>query len=238
MTAKENNASLEALALREGMAVFGVADMGPLQDILHDSLLGACQQLCYGISIGFRLSDPIIDGIVDRPTLIYKHHYKVANYMLDRAAAAIHSYITLKGCRALPIPASQVLDWEKNLGHLSHKAVAVQAGLGWIGRSALFVHPEHRARLRLATVLTDMPLEAGKPLENVGCGDCTACIEACPAGAISEQGYDRDRCAAKLKEFSKLPGIGQSICGVCVKTCPGAGACHPEPGRHARQAEG
>ncbi len=215
------NRELGDIARREGMAVFGVADMGPLRGILHDSILGPSQQLRYGISIGFRLSDPIIEGIVDRPTLLYKHHYKVANYMLDRAAAAIHSFIATQGHRALPIPASQVVDWERNLGHLSHKAVAVGAGLGWIGKSALFIHPVHRARLRLASVLTDMPLETGKPLGNAGCGDCTACIRACPAGAISGAGYDVKKCAEKLKEFSKMPGIGQNICGVCVKICPG-----------------
>lgn len=221
------NPEIEALARREGMAVFGVADMGPLRGILHDSILGPSQQLRYGISIGFRLSDPIIDGIEDRPTLIYKHHYKVANYMLDRAAAAINAFISEKGYRALPIPASQVVDWKQNLGHLSHKAVAVRAGLGWIGKSALFVHPVHKARLRLATVLTDMPLETGKPLENVGCGDCTACINACPAGAISDAGYDMMKCAEKLKEFAKIPGIGQNICGVCVKACPEAQLLSP-----------
>jgi epoxyqueuosine reductase len=229
---------IKSLTLQQGLAVFGVADMEPLQGIIHSSLLDTVKNLRFGISIGFRLSDPIIDGISGQPTLIYKHHYKVANYMLDRAAAIIHSFISERGYRALPIPASQVVDWERNLGHLSHKAVAVQAGLGWIGKSALFIHPVHRARLRLATVLTDLPLEAGLPLENVGCGDCSACIKACPAGAISEQGYDRDKCAAKLKEFSKLPGIGQSICGICLKACPGANACYPEPGRHARPAEG
>lgn len=213
-------AELESLARREGMAVFGVADMEPLQGILHDSILNSSQQLRFGISLGFRLSDPIINSIQDRPTLIYKHHYKVANYMLDRAAAAIHSFIVERGYRALPIPASQVVDWEKNLGHLSHKAVAVQAGLGWIGKSALFIHPVHRARLRLATVLTDLPLEPAKKRPDLSCGSCRACIEACPAGAISDQGYDRDKCAAKLREFSKMPGIGQSICGVCVKVCP------------------
>lgn len=213
-------AELEALARREGMAVFGVADMGPLRSILHDSILGPSQHLPFGISIGFRLSDPIIDDIIDRPTLIYKHHYKVANYMLDRAAASIHSYIVERGYKALPLPASQVVDWEKNLGHLSHKAVAVQAGLGWIGRSALFVHPVHRARLRLATILTDMPLEPGEKREGLSCGVCRNCIEACPAGAITEEGYDRDKCAEKLREFSRMPGIGQSICGVCVKACP------------------
>ncbi len=215
-----DNRELEKIACREGMAVFGVAEMAPLRDILHDSILGAAQGLDFGISIGFRLSDPIIDGIADRPTLIYKHHYKVANYMLDRAAAVIHTYISLKGYRTLPVPASQVVDWNNNLGHLSHKAIAVQAGLGWIGKSALFVHPEHRARLRLATVLTDMPLEPGSPRTDLSCGDCNDCIKACPAGAITKQGYDREKCAEKLREFSRMPGIGQSICGVCVKACP------------------
>lgn len=120
----------------------------------------------------------------------------------------------------MPIPASQVVDWEKNLGHLSHRAVAVQAGLGWIGKSAMFVHPEHRARLRLTTVLTDMPLEPGEKRQDLSCGTCRACIEDCPAGAITEEGYDRNKCAEKLREFSRMPGIGQSICGVCVKACP------------------
>ncbi len=232
-----SQSELETLAHREGMALFGVADMEPLQDILLVSMLGSARQLRFGISIGFRLSDPIIDTIYDRPTLIYKHHYKVANYMLDRAAAAIHAFISAQGYRALPVPASQVVDWDKNLGHLSHKAVAVQAGLGWIGKSALFVHPEHRARLRLATILTDMPLEPGRPRTDLSCSQCTSCIEACPARAITEQGYDQDRCAGKLREFSKMPGIGQSICGVCVKVCPGSNVCHPETSPRARQIE-
>jgi len=222
MAEHANNSSLEALAKAQGMAVFGVADMGPLQSTFHSSVLVSAQRLNYGISLGFRLSDPIIDGIDDRPTLLYKHHYKVANYILDRAAAALATHITLHEYRALPIPASQVVDWKQNLGHLSHKAVAVRAGLGWIGKSALFIHPSHRARLRLATVLTDMPLEPGSPLDGPGCGPCDVCIAACPAGALSEQGYDRDRCAAKLGEFAKLPGIGQHICGACVRACPGA----------------
>jgi epoxyqueuosine reductase QueG len=221
MAEHANNSSLEALAQGEGMAVFGVADMGPLLETLHDSILGTARGLPFGISLGFRLSDPIIDGIADRPTLLYKHHYKVANYMLDRAGAALQSHITLQGYRALPVPASQVVDWDRNLGHLSHKAVAVRAGLGWIGKSALFIHPVHKARLRLTTVLTDMPLEPGRPLDGPGCGPCDVCIAACPAGALSEQGYDRDRCAAKLGEFAKLPGIGQHICGACVRACPG-----------------
>jgi epoxyqueuosine reductase QueG len=213
-----NTEKLRTIAKDEGMAVFGVAELEPIRQTFHPDIVQAAQGLKYGISAGFRLSDPTIDDIADRPTLLYKHHYKVANYTLDRAGARVEAYIQSNGYKALPIPASQTIDWEKHLGHLSHKAVAVQAGLGWIGKSALFIHPQHRARLRLVTVLTDMPLEAGSPIER-SCGSCQLCIEACPAGAISDQGYDKPKCIAQLREFSRLPGIGQYICGVCVKVC-------------------
>lgn len=218
--ARSNTDKLRQIAMDQGMAVFGAALLDPIRQTFHPEIAQAAQELKCGISAGFRLSDPTIDDIADRPTLLYKHHYKVANYTLDRAAAQMGAYIQSRGYQALPIPASQTIDWEKHLGHLSHKAVAAQAGLGWIGKAALFINPEHRARLRLVTVLTDMPLEAGRPNNN-NCGDCQLCIKACPAGAISDQGYDKPKCIAKLREFSHLPGIGQYICGVCVKVCRG-----------------
>ena len=215
---RENTDRLAQIAAQQGMAVFGVAELDPIRQTFYPDFEKTAAALSYGVVMGFRLSDPVLDSIADRPTLIYKHHYKVANYMLDRAAAMIQMDIQKMGFSALPVPASQVVDWKKNLGHLSHKAVAVQAGLGWIGRSALFIHPAHRARLRLCTVLTNMPLSAGTPQQGT-CGACRRCIDTCPAGAISEAGYDRQHCADKLKEFSRMPGIGQSICGVCVKVC-------------------
>jgi epoxyqueuosine reductase QueG len=217
---KINTEKLRQIALDEGMAVFGVAELDPIRQTFHPAIVRAAEGLKYGISMGFRLSDPTLDDIADRPTLLYKHHYKVANYTLDSAGAKLEACIQSNGYQVLPIPASQTIDWEKHLGHLSHKAVAVQAGLGWIGKSALFIHSEHRARLRLVTVLTDMPLEAGSPVKR-SCGSCQLCIKACPAGAISDQGYDKPKCIAQLREFSHLPGIGQYICGVCVKVCRG-----------------
>jgi epoxyqueuosine reductase QueG len=213
-----NTEELRMIALNEGMAVFGVAELEPIKETFHPELVNAAGGLKYGIVAGIRLSDPVLEDIVDHPTLLYKHHYKVANYVLDRTGSKMEAYIQSHGFRALPIPASQTIDWEKHLGHLSHKAVAVQAGLGWIGRSALFIHPEHRARLRLVTVLTDMPLQPGVPAKR-DCGSCRLCIQACPAGAITEQGFHKPKCIAKLREFSHLPGIGQYICGVCVKVC-------------------
>jgi epoxyqueuosine reductase QueG len=112
-----------------------------------------------------------------------------------------------------------MVDWEGQRGHLSHKLVAKFAGLGWIGRSSLLINPLHGARVRLVTVLTDMPLPFNFPL-SLDCGQCRSCIPLCPAGAISERGYDMRACVEKLKEFSSRRGIGVLICGMCVLACP------------------
>jgi epoxyqueuosine reductase len=172
------------------------------------------------IVFGFTLSPSVLKTIKDRPTLIYKHHYKTVNWILDQTAYHLVHHIEERGNRALAIPASQTVDWQVHKGHVSHKVLAVAAGLGHIGRSGLVVHPRFGARVRYASVLTDMEFE---PDEYTGssCGDCVKCIAACPAHAISDDGVDLKLCFAKLTEFSKIRGIGQHICGVCVKACDG-----------------
>jgi epoxyqueuosine reductase QueG len=96
------------------------------------------------------------------------------------------------------------------------------AGLGWWGRNNLLVNPRFGSQFRLASVLTDAPLEADAPLDH-DCGRCAACVNVCPAEAIKAKREDfrLDLCYAKLCEFTRIPFVGQHICGVCVK------ACHP-----------
>jgi epoxyqueuosine reductase len=219
MTSENNYQELKALANGLGIALFGVADLDPIRGTFHESIQEAAKAMRFGVSMGYFLSGAIIEDIRDRPTLVYKQHYKSVNYLLDQAALKVTAQIQSQGHRALPIGASQVVDWEKQKGHLSHKVVGREAGIGFIGRSSLLVNPEHGARFRLVTVLTDLPLRADAPLEAT-CEDCTRCIAACPAGAIQLEGYDMVKCLACLKEFAKAPGIGVYICGVCVKACP------------------
>ena len=104
------------------------------------------------------------------------------------------------------------MDWQKQQGHLSHKHVAVLAGLGWLGRNNLLVNPQFGAQLRLVTLLTDLPLDADQPLRE-DCGDCVACIESCPAKAIKKdiKDFAHETCFTKLKEFQNpaqlAPGL-------------------------------
>jgi len=182
-----------------------------------------------GISILARVSGRVLDEITDRPTRLYFHHYRRLNHLLDLAAHAVTARLLEDGYEAVPIPASQTIDWVNQTGHISHKAVAKRAGLGWLGRNNLLVTPAWGSHVRLVTVLTDAPLVAGdgQPQLGDGCGKCTACVTACPAHALGEsyRDYDRDLCLAKMKEICKAANIGHYICGICVKPCRGNQNC-------------
>jgi hypothetical protein len=68
--------------------------------------------------------------------------------------------------------------------------LAIQAGLGRLGRNGMLLAPSHGACLRLCKVLTDLPLEpdnASEPALNDSCRSCTICAATCPARAISDQ---------------------------------------------------
>jgi epoxyqueuosine reductase len=175
------------------------------------------------IVIGVRVSPSVLSTLEDGPNLLYYHHYRQLNFQLDRAASRMAQEIEREGYAALPIPASQIVNWATMKGHLPHKDVAYLAGLGWRGRNNLLITEEWGAQVRLATVLTNLPLDAGHPLE-VDCGSCRRCLAVCPVMAIKEEPgvFDHLACYQQLKEFSKARRIGQYVCGLCVKACRGS----------------
>jgi len=218
---KENRDKLKKFSLDSSLSLFGVADItGIREEFILDK--GLVTKFNRGISLGKRLIDSVLEDIKDRPTRLYFHHYRQLNFFLDRAAFLLSSYIQELGYQALPIPASQIIDWENQKAHLSHKKVGLLAGLGWMGLSNLLVNPELGARFRLVTVLTDMPLAVDEPLK-ADCGECRECLQPCPAQAIKEKREDFNHlaCFEKLKEFRHSGIVGQDICGVCVKACVG-----------------
>ncbi len=212
---------LEIFAGSQGISLFGAADIRGVREgfLLDPETTGRFDS---ALSLGARLSDAVLEDIRSEPTPLYFHHYKQANYLLDRAAHLVSQWIQERGHRALPVAASQIADWEGQRGHVSHKKIGLLAGLGWIGRNNLLVNPEAGARFRLVTVLTDMPLAPDKPREG-RCGDCRRCVAVCPAGAVKEDAADFDHraCYEKLREFRRRGLVGQLICGVCVKACRG-----------------
>jgi epoxyqueuosine reductase QueG len=215
----ENYQWLKNYTLSEGAALFGVMDAGPFREtfLLSEEETAGLKN---GVSMAVPLSPSVLAGIRNAPTLLYKWHYQQANNLLDKMAFRLTERIMEKGYRALPIPASQLVDPEGRRGHLSHRAVAERAGLGWRGRNNLTVNERYGSAIRLVTVLTDLPLSLDRPAE-FQCGSCEACVRLCPAGALggSSSEYRIETCHEMLSTFSKHRGIGVHICGVCVKAC-------------------
>lgn len=218
---RRNYEKLKEFIFKKEISLFGIAN---IREARTEFLLSDETKMRFdrAISLGKRLLDPIVDDIKDRPTPLYFHHYRQVNFYLDRTAFLISSFIQEKGFHALPIPASQTIDWKNQRGHLSHKKIGHLAGLGWIGRNNLLINPELGARFRLVTVLTDLPVEEDVSLEQ-DCGKCRKCLKVCPVHAIKQrrEDFDHHACFEKLKEFHKLPNIGQHICGICVRACSG-----------------
>lgn len=219
---KDHFEELRMLCRQWGASLFGAADISFLKEKDLPLPPGIIDRHPFAISAGYHLSESILEGIEDAPTLHYFHHYQRVNILLDTIGLIVSSAIQEKGHRAMPIAASQIIDWKNQKGHLSHKHVARAAGLGWIGRNNLFVNETFGSRIRLVTILTDLPIEIHSPLVR-DCGSCRACIPVCPAGAIKERPEDFDHlgCYEQLKLFSKTLHLSQHICGICVKACRG-----------------
>ena len=215
----ENCNKLKKFCLNWGADVFGVADISGMKDsfALPDAV---SRGLSSAVCVGVRVALPVLEGIEQEPTKLYFHHYRTINMFLDQLTLRAANFIQNLGYNALPIPASQIVDWQKQTAHLSHKHVAYQAGLGWIGRNNLLVNKKLGSQFRLSTVLTDMPLKADKPLRE-DCGKCFACVVKCPVKAIKEKPGDFDHlgCFELLKEFQRKKIVDQYICGICVRAC-------------------
>jgi epoxyqueuosine reductase QueG len=112
---------------------------------------------------------------------------------------------------------------------LSQKAVAQQAGLGWIGKSSLLVTPAFGPRARIGTMFTNAQLVSDSPYPRNECGRCRACIEVCPVNAVTEemirfeafQGFRiaRALCETYVCRNEKMHRK-REFCGLCLKECP------------------
>ena len=108
---------------------------------------------------------------------------------------------------------------------------AVRAGIGWMGKNTMLIHPKKGSYFFLVEIICDLELEYDEPMSD-HCGRCTRCIDACPTDAISSEGYwmDGSQCISYLtielrdeiipEEFKGKMDNWMFGCDICQEVCP------------------
>lgn len=211
--------------------IYGFADLSGLLDKKFEGFT-------WGISIGRILDYSILDKIIDGPTEEYYSHYRNINCELALLTKIISDdlhKINIETMNIEPTVSTSELDttYYKTLRtDLSHKMVATRAGLGWIGKTDLFISKKTGPGLRLVSILLKTELKAkSKPIDKSRCGKCNICVEVCPAKAANgnlwditverEEFFDPWKCRDQCAEFGRLKlGNNARVCGICVAACP------------------
>lgn len=169
--------------------------------------------------------EPDPGAILDDPARAFvsryalgRDYHKVLRRRLQRLADRITDEVGPFGYRAF-VDSAPVME----------KALAAKAGLGWIGKHSNLLSRDAGSWFFLGELYTDLPLPVDSPVEE-HCGDCRACLDSCPTGAIvGPYQVDARRCISYLTIELKgsipealRPAIGNRIfgCDDCQQVCP------------------
>ncbi|MEM6928604.1 MAG: 4Fe-4S dicluster domain-containing protein [Myxococcota bacterium] len=195
-----------------GAALVGVAELAE-----HHLYEGAKRRHRYAVSLAVTMDREAMLTAPEEPSRL-----AVLDAYVDVGQLAID---LAKRIRALGWEAEAHTNNDFDASDVVHVPVAIDAGLGQLGKHGSLITVEHGSNVRLATVLTDLPLVPSAPVD-IGvddfCASCQVCVTNCPPHAIFDTKQlvrgevrwyvDFDTCTPY---FSANGG-----CGICIEVCP------------------
>jgi ferredoxin len=232
----EMTMSLKKAALFLGASLVGVAEVNPLW--LYENWRYTLEPLelpagvRYAVVLAFEMNT---EAVSESPSVATGAATALGYSRSAFTAASIAEFIRNLGYAALPAGNDMALS----------VPLAVDAGLGEVGRSGILITPEYGSRVQLAKIFTDLPLKPDEPVEfgvRETCRSCKRCAKACEAGAIS---MDDDpswtpACSSSSPGALKWYLDGEKCygfwvrngmdCSTCISVCPYSKALRREPG--------
>jgi epoxyqueuosine reductase len=165
-------------------------------------------------------------AVLDNPEKAYisrytlgRDYHKLMRKRLARLARRIDEELGSNDYRAF-VDSAPVLE----------RALGQRAGLGWIGKNAMLIHPKVGSYFFLGEIFTNAPLPLDEPFETEHCGSCQSCLDLCPTDAFAgPKVVDARRCISYLtielkgsipEELRPLMGNRVFGCDDCQMVCP------------------
>ena len=234
---------LRELAISEGLDDIGIASVDPLMEARRELEDRKQRGLHGGMHFTYgnpkRATSPadLMEGAqslvvalrrYDAPSDVTRPGFgSIAHYVardeygqLRSGLEAVASFLHAQGSAA-----EVVFDDNR----LVDRAIAVRAGLGWIGKNSMLLNPELGSWTVIGSVVTDRQIIVESQGHSDGCGDCSRCQVECPTGALDEEGVlDANKCLAWLVqaqgifpvEFRVALGNRLYGCDDCQTVCP------------------
>lgn len=215
----ENNQWVNEILKDRNLALTGFADLSEIDPEIRYGYQ-------YGICIAIALQ--VFPSITSEPSKEYYDEFKAVNIKLRETSIFLADKIKERGFNAYSLAHEKQNEVFRT--QLPFKTIATRSGLGWIGKSAALITREYGNAIRLNGVLTDMPLTAGKPVNESFCGKCEECVKHCPGHAIKGNTWslhmDRDNlldafsCKKAVIERGRVFNVTEGACGICISVCP------------------
>lgn len=244
-TPGSRSAAIKERALSLGFDAVGVCDLSPIdRDALSTWLAeGYAAGMSYMERQRDRRRDParIVDG-ARRAVVTLASYYTPGTEPRAGAKVARYAWSTdyhqVIGER-LQLLAEALVDLGADraatrayvdAGPVPERELASRAGLGWLAKNTMLIHPEIGSYTFVGCVFTDLDLACDRPFQSDHCGSCRACLDACPTGAFPQpRALDARHCISYLTiehrgdfDAAQAGEIGDWLfgCDVCQEVCP------------------